>query len=108
MIAQELWDFESRHAPVARQVQVDRDTGALGQVQFALIFVTRVHILAGERSAAERLIDEEHLIAETIGNPPVGYAAMMLAALQGREQEASGFIQGTVHEATERGAGDRA
>src|SRR3984957_11157949 len=105
MIAQELWDFESWHALVARQVQVARDTGALVQLQFALNFLARVHILAGERSAAERLIDEEHLIAEAIGNPPVGYAAMMLAALQGREQEASGFIQATVHEATERGAG---
>ena len=106
MIAQELWDFESWHALVARQVQVARDTGALVQLQFALNFLARVHILAGERSAAERLIDEERLIAYATGNPPIGgYAAMMLAALQGREQEASGFIQATVHEATERGAG---
>ena len=29
---------------------------------------------------AERLIEEDQLIAEATGNPPVGYAAMMLAA----------------------------
>ena len=105
MIAQELWNFESWHALVARQVQIARDMGALVQLQFALNFLARVHILAGERSSAERVIDEERLIAEAIGNPSVGYAAMMLAALQGREEEASGLIQATVHEATERGAG---
>ena len=79
--------------------------GALVQLQFALNFLARVHILAGELSAAERLIDEDRLIAEVTGNPPVGYAAMMLAAWQGREQEASELIQATAQMATERGTG---
>ena len=58
-LALELWDFESWHALAARQVQVARDTGALVQLQFALNFLGVHQLLAGELSAAERLIDED-------------------------------------------------
>jgi DNA-binding CsgD family transcriptional regulator len=105
IIALELWDFESWRALAARQVQVARDAGALVQLQLALNILARVHILAGDLSAAERLLEEDHLIAEATGNPPVAYAAMMLAAWQGREQEACELVQATVQRATARGAG---
>jgi DNA-binding CsgD family transcriptional regulator len=105
MIAGELWDFESWHALAARQVQVARDTGALVHLQFALNFLGLFHLLAGEQAAAERLIAEDRLIAEATGNPPVAYAAMMLAAWQGREQEASGLIQAAVQMAAGDGRG---
>src|SRR5215470_2591614 len=36
LIALELWDADSWHALAARQVQAARDSGALGQLQFAL------------------------------------------------------------------------
>ena len=42
-------------------------------------------MLAGELAAAARLLEEDRLIAEATGNPPVAYAAMMLAAWRGRE-----------------------
>jgi DNA-binding CsgD family transcriptional regulator len=105
IIAMELWDFESGYALAARQVQVARDMGALVQLQFALSFLGLLHLLVGELGAAERLIEEDRLIAQATGNPPVTYAAMMLAAWQGREQEASGLIQATTQMATERGTG---
>ena len=70
LIALELWDFESWHALAARQVQVARDMGALVQLQFALSNLGVLQLLAGELSAAERLIDEDRLIAEATGNPP--------------------------------------
>jgi hypothetical protein len=105
MIAGELWDFESWHALAARQVQVARDTGALVHLQFALNFLGLFHLLAGEQAATERLIAEDRLIAEATGNPPVAYAAMMLAAWQGREQEASGLIQAAVQMAAGDGRG---
>src|SRR6202453_2805546 len=104
-IALELWDFESWRALAVRQVQVAREAGALVQLQFALSLLARVHILAGELRAAERLIDEDRLIAEATGNSPVPYAALLLAAWQGREQEASELIQATAQEAAGRGAG---
>jgi tetratricopeptide (TPR) repeat protein len=79
--------------------------GALVQLQFALNFLALFHILAGELRAARQLLDEDRLIAEATGNPPVGYAAMMLAAWQGREHEASELIQATAQMAAERGTG---
>jgi DNA-binding CsgD family transcriptional regulator len=105
IIALELWDFESWHALAARQVQVARDMGALVHLQLALNSLGLLHLLAGELSAMERLIDEDRLIAEATGNPPVGYAAMLLAAWRGREQEASELIAATAQVAAERGTG---
>jgi DNA-binding CsgD family transcriptional regulator len=105
VIALELWDFESWHALAARQVQVARDAGALVKLQLALNFLARVRILAGELSAAQRLLDEDRLIAEATGKSSGSYGAIMLAAWQGREQEASEMIAVTVQRATERGMG---
>jgi DNA-binding CsgD family transcriptional regulator len=51
------------------------------------------------------LIEEDRLIAEVTGPPPVAYAAMMLAAWQGQQQEASELIEAVVRMATERGTG---
>jgi DNA-binding CsgD family transcriptional regulator len=105
IIALELWDFESWHALAVRQVQVARDVGALVQLQSAVNFLSLVHLLAGEVSAAGQLIEENRLIAEATGNPPAGYADMMLAAWQGREQEASELIQAAAQMAAGRGRG---
>jgi DNA-binding CsgD family transcriptional regulator len=105
IIALELWDFEAGHALAARQVQVARDMGALVQLQFAIGNLGLLHLVAGELSAAERLIDEDRLIAEATGNPPSTFAVMMLAAWQGLEQEASELIGATVQMATAQGTG---
>jgi DNA-binding CsgD family transcriptional regulator len=103
IIAMELWDFESWQALAPRQVQVARDAGALVHLQFALNYLGLLSLLVGELGGAQRLLDEDRLIAEATGNPPVGYAAMMLAAWRGREQEASGLIQAAARMAAERG-----
>jgi DNA-binding CsgD family transcriptional regulator len=105
IIALELWDFESWQALADRQVQVARDMGALVQLQFALSSLGLHHLLAGETAATGRLVAEDRLIAEATGNPPVTSAAMMLAAWQGREQEASTLIEATARRAAERGTG---
>ncbi len=106
IIAMEHRDFEPWHALAARQVQVARDMGALAQLQFALARLGLHQLLAGQLAEAARLLDEERLIAEATGNPLVGgYAALMLAAWQGREHEASQMIEATVQGATGRGAG---
>ena len=103
IIALELWDFESWRALAVRQVQIARDVGALVQLQSAVNFLGLIHLLSGEMSAAGQLIEENRLIAEATGNPPAGYGAMMLAAWQGREQEASELIQAAAQIAAGRG-----
>jgi DNA-binding CsgD family transcriptional regulator len=104
IIAMELWDFESWRALAVGQVQFARNTGALMHLAFALNYLARTHILAGELTAATRLVEEDHLIAEAAGNPPIADTAMMLAAWRGQEHEASELIGAVSREATARAA----
>jgi DNA-binding CsgD family transcriptional regulator len=105
IVALELWDAESWHALAAVQAQLARDTGALVHLQYALNFLAMSYLFAGDLTTAARLIDEDRLIAEVTGNPPVGYAAMALPAWQGREAQASELIEATERTATARGLG---
>ncbi len=105
IVALELWDADSWLALAAVEAEVARDTGALAHLQYALNFLASVHLFAGELTTAARLVDEDRLIAEVTGNPPVGYAAMALAAWQGQEAQASELIEATSRAATARGLG---
>jgi DNA-binding CsgD family transcriptional regulator len=103
MVAIELWHAESLHVLVARQAQVARDTGALVHLQLALSFLARSHLLAGELATVELMVEEDRLIAEATGNPPLRSARMTLAAWRGQEAVASELIEATSQEATARG-----
>jgi DNA-binding CsgD family transcriptional regulator len=103
--ALELWDVESWQALAAVQTQYARDTGAPVHLQYALNTLATAHLLAGELDTAERLVEEDRLIAEVTGNPPARYAAMMLAAWRGREPAASELIAATVRAARASGMG---
>ena len=105
IVALELWDAESWHALAAVQAQFARDVGALVHLQYALNFLAMAHLFAGDLTTAARLIDEDRLIAEVTGNPPVGYAAMALPAWQGQQAQASELIEATSRAATARGLG---
>jgi ATP/maltotriose-dependent transcriptional regulator MalT len=98
----DLWDAESTQALATRVAQFARDTGALGSLQHALNALARSHLLAGELTTAAQLIEEDHLIAEVTGNPPTGYAEMMLAAWRGHGG-ASDLIEATVREPATHG-----
>jgi DNA-binding CsgD family transcriptional regulator len=104
IIALELWDFDSWHALAARQARLARDAGALVHLQFALNYLARASLLAGDLAAAGQMIEEEHLIAEATRNPPVSNTEVMLAAWRGQEPAASELIEATVREATVREA----
>ena len=105
IVALELWDFESWHTLATRQARLARGAGALVHLQFALNYLARAHLMAGELATAALMLEEDHLIAEATGNPPVADTEMMLAAWRGREPEASELIEATVQEATARGLG---
>ena len=105
IIALELWDFESWHALAARQAQFARGAGALVHLQFALNYLARAHLLAGELDAAAMMINEDRLVAEATGNPPLAQNAMLLAALRGQEREAAELIETTEQAAAGRGQG---
>ena len=102
IVALELWDDEALHRLAERQVQDARDAGALVHLQFALSFLARSHMLAGDLTAATLTIDESRSIAEATGNPALVNAPMILAAWRGREPEASRLIEATSEEAAAR------
>jgi DNA-binding CsgD family transcriptional regulator len=102
IVALEMWDDEALHLLAARQVRVARDSGALVHLQFALSFLARSHMLAGELTAATLAIDEARLIAEATGNPALVNAPMILAAWRGQEAPASELIEATSAEAATR------
>jgi hypothetical protein len=106
-IALELWDFESWHALIAGQAQFTRDTGAFVRLQFALNLPAAAHLLAGELAVAAEVLDEDRVIADATGNPPVALATMMVAAWRGQEREAAEAIEATTAAATARGVGGR-
>ena len=102
IVALEMWDDEAVHRLAARQVQVARDAGALVHLEFALSFLARSHMLAGDLTAATLTIDEARLIAEATGNPALVNAPMILAAWRGDEAQASELIEATSEEAAAR------
>jgi DNA-binding CsgD family transcriptional regulator len=102
IVALEMWDDEALHRLAARQVQVARDAGALVHLQFALSFLARSHMLAGELTAATLMIDQARLIAEATGNRALVNAPMILAAWRGQEAPASALIEATSEEAAAR------
>jgi DNA-binding CsgD family transcriptional regulator len=102
ILALEMWDDDAMHLLAARQVQVARDTGALVHLQFALTFLARSHMLAGDLTAAMLIIDEARLIAEATGNPALVNAPMVLAAWRGDEEQATQLIAATSEEASKR------
>jgi hypothetical protein len=65
-------------------------------LQFALNYLARTHLLAGELTTAALMLEEDHLIAEATGNPPVADTEVMLAAWRSREPEACELIEATV------------
>jgi DNA-binding CsgD family transcriptional regulator len=105
ILALELWDADSWHALAARQVQVAREAGALVHLQFALNFLARTRVLAGELATAADLLEEERLVADATENPPVAYTPIMLAAWRGREPEAAELIAAAAREAAADGMG---
>jgi DNA-binding CsgD family transcriptional regulator len=103
IVALELWDDEALHLLAARQVQLARDTGALGHLQFSLSFLARSHMLAGELTEAALVIDEARTIAEATGNTAIVNAPMVLAAWRGDEPQATELIEARSDEAAKRG-----
>jgi len=103
MAALEMWDDGAAHRLADRQAEVARDAGALVHLQFALSFLARSHMLAGELAAAGLLLDEADLVAEATGNPPLVNAPIILAAWRGNEAQASELIEASSQEAASRG-----
>ena len=103
--AVDLWDDATWEVLATRHVQLARQMGALTVLPLALIQRIAAHTFAGELSAAASLIEEMQAASEATGIHLAPYGALLLAALRGREAEASELIEATTKEVLARGEG---
>jgi DNA-binding CsgD family transcriptional regulator len=100
-----VWDFDTWRLFAIRHLQLVRDAGALSLLPIALSTRTGAHLLAGELAEAERLVQEAATIAEAMDSPVFRYGELPLAALRGREAQATELIAAGVDDLVERGEG---
>jgi DNA-binding CsgD family transcriptional regulator len=101
----ELWDDDMWHSLATRTVRLAREAGALTALPVALPYLAGINLHAGEFGAAAALIDEADAITSATGNPPLRYAAFVLAAWRGAEAEALEIVEAGVGDAISRGEG---
>jgi DNA-binding CsgD family transcriptional regulator/tetratricopeptide (TPR) repeat protein len=90
--AAEVWDAESWHALALRITRFARLAGAPIYLQFALNHLAWTYVVRGEFATAALVIDEERLLADATGTPPLGFGEMLLAAWRGQQSKASEMI----------------
>ena len=99
-----MWDDEAWDAISARFVQVARDAGALSVLPLALTTRTGAHLFAGRLAVASSLVERAGGGAnEATGASQAPYAALTLAAFQGREAEAAPLIETATDKLVRRG-----
>jgi DNA-binding CsgD family transcriptional regulator len=103
--AENLWDDESWDLLSTRDVQLARDTGALGVLPIALSTRAGVHLFAGDLSAAAALAEEVAVVTEVTGSRIAPYGALGFAAFSGNGAESARLIESGTRDAVERGQG---
>jgi DNA-binding CsgD family transcriptional regulator len=101
----ELWDFESWDAVITRQMELARQAGALVPLSITLNGEGIVVAWSGDLAAGALVAAEADAVTEAAGTRIAPYGAMLLAALRGREAEASALIHAAVENATVGGEG---
>ncbi|HJY73651.1 MAG TPA: AAA family ATPase, partial [Streptosporangiaceae bacterium] len=87
--AELVWDYGSWDVLSDRHVKLASEAGALSAMPIALNICALPQLLAGEFAAATSLITQLESVTEATGSSIAPYAALMLAALRGRETEAA-------------------
>jgi DNA-binding CsgD family transcriptional regulator len=100
-----LWDDQSWYAINARQLRLARQAGALARVPMGLITGAVIDAWSGEFAKAAEATAEASAIVEATGTRLAPYAAMLLAALQGREADGFKLLDSVIVEAVAVGQG---
>ena len=100
-----LWDFDSWDAVITRHVELARGAGALTVLSIALNGQGIVVTWCGDFAAAASVIAEAEAVTEATRTRIAPYGAMLLAALRGREAEASTLIKAAIKAAAAGGEG---
>jgi DNA-binding CsgD family transcriptional regulator/tetratricopeptide (TPR) repeat protein len=100
-----LWDDLSWYEINARQLGLAREAGALARVPMGLITGAVIDAWSGEFAKAAEATAEANTIVEATGTRLAPYAAMLLAALQGREADGFTLLESAIKEAATVGQG---
>jgi DNA-binding CsgD family transcriptional regulator len=104
-VARHTWDDRAWDALSGRHVRLARDAGALGELPLALSRRVYLHLFSGELAAAESVADELPAALEHTGGDATPYAALALAAVRGRDDEARALTEAIGQDAAARGEG---
>jgi DNA-binding CsgD family transcriptional regulator len=100
-----LWDETSLHAINSRQLEEARDTGALARLPIDLAAWAFLVAWRGDFAAASAAISEGEAATRATGSRFAPYAALLLAALRGREAETLPMIETAIRNARAGGQG---
>ena len=100
-----VWDDEDWDALTDRHVQLAREAGALSELPLALTSRILSELFAGELTVAATLTDEVRAATEATGSNLAPYGALFLAAVRGREADASALIETNRKDIERRGVG---
>jgi DNA-binding CsgD family transcriptional regulator len=100
-----LWDYDSCLEIGTRVVALARDSGALAVLAAAANGCGQASALGGDFASAALLAAELDAVKEATGSRVAKFAAIALAGIRGREDEALELIDGTINEATAGGQG---
>jgi DNA-binding CsgD family transcriptional regulator len=105
LAALHLWDDERWDVLSVRYVDLARKAGALSELPLALSTRSMMLLFAGDLTTAATLTDEGRTVIDATGSQFAPYAAMGLAALQGRQATVSALIEATASDVAQRGEG---
>jgi DNA-binding CsgD family transcriptional regulator len=100
-----VWDYDTCLALATREVDVARESGALEVLAVGANVMGQAAALGGDFATAQLLISEADAVREATGTLVAPYGALVLAAIRGREDEASKLIEATIRAATPGGQG---
>jgi DNA-binding CsgD family transcriptional regulator/tetratricopeptide (TPR) repeat protein len=100
-----LWDYDSCLAIGTRVLRLARDSGALAVIAATGNGCGQAYALGGDLASAALLTAELDAVKEATGSRTAPFAAIALAGIRGREDEASELIDRTIREATAVGQG---
>ena len=100
-----LWDENSMHAINSRQLQEARDTGALARLPIDLTAWAFLVAWQGDFGVASAAIAEAEAVTRATGSHLAPYAAVLLAALRGREADSLPLIESVIRNAGAGGQG---
>jgi DNA-binding CsgD family transcriptional regulator len=100
-----IWDYDRGLGIGTRAVQLARDRGALELLAAADNACGQAAVFGGDFATAALLAAEVEAVKEATGTRIGPYAAIALAAMRGREAEASALIDGVIAQANAGGQG---